>query len=194
MFVADLTHYLDMPDTVPAPARRVAEQLMLIVRAATAGPGGIRWVTAIGCPKRPARQKCVGLISVYRSDVPASIDWFCTTCGDDGTISGWERTPYDLRPRPGHTSADQDGDGEVLRVIVPADVAATLQTLTFLDETVERMVFQAASTPHGIMLVGTFDDIDELLDAVAAEANHEPDRRRQKRLDNASDVLTETLG
>jgi hypothetical protein len=33
------------------------------------------------------------------------------------------------------------------------------------------------------------DELDELLNAVAAEANHAPDRRRQKRFDTAFQAL-----
>ena len=36
-----------LPEDVPGPARRMAEHLTLIVRAATAGPGGQPWVSAL---------------------------------------------------------------------------------------------------------------------------------------------------
>ena len=41
-----------------------------------------------------------------------------------------------------------------------------------------------------IILPVTDDDLDELLGFVAAEANHEPNRRGQLRLDVAFDALT----
>jgi hypothetical protein len=37
MFVTDLHHFLDLPEDTPGPARRLAEDLTNIVRAATAG-------------------------------------------------------------------------------------------------------------------------------------------------------------
>jgi hypothetical protein len=37
MMVTDLHHFLDLPSDTPGPARRLAEQLSNIVRAATAG-------------------------------------------------------------------------------------------------------------------------------------------------------------
>ncbi len=37
VFVSDLRHFLDLPADVPGPARRMAEHLTLIVRAATSG-------------------------------------------------------------------------------------------------------------------------------------------------------------
>ena len=44
-----------------------------------------------------------------------------------------------------------------------------------------------------IVLTASTDELDELIGFVAAEANHENNRRRQKRLDAASDVLSEAL-
>ena len=40
-----------------------------------------------------------------------------------------------------------------------------------------------------IALAASDDDLDELIGFVAAEANHEPNRRRQHRLDAAFEVL-----
>jgi hypothetical protein len=99
MFVSDLRHFLDIPSDAPGPARRMAEQLTLIVRVATAGDSGTTWVSALTCNRRPGRVPCADTIAVHRADVPPAIEWLCTSCGDDGVISGWERSPFDLRPR-----------------------------------------------------------------------------------------------
>ena len=42
-----------------------------------------------------------------------------------------------------------------------------------------------------VILPPTDDDLDELVGFVGAEANHEPSRRRQQRLDVALDALTD---
>jgi hypothetical protein len=47
MLVSDLRHFLDLPDVVPTPAARLADQLRGFVRAATAGDAGADWVTAL---------------------------------------------------------------------------------------------------------------------------------------------------
>ena len=181
MFVSDLRHFLDMPDDVPAPARRMGERLMLIVRAATAVDAGIGWVSALTCDRRPGHKSCPGHIALFRTDIPASIEWRCTACRDEGVISGWERTPFDLRRR-----REDSTSGDILEVVVPSEVAATLRTLLLLDPTAERIVLQARATEEGIVLTA---DEDELANHVAAESNHEHDRRRQKRLDRAFEVL-----
>jgi hypothetical protein len=186
VFVSDLRHFLDMPEDVPTPARRMAEHLTLIVRAATAGDGGRRWVSALNCTRRPGRRPCPGHLGVLRGDVPPSIHWWCTSCGDEGVISGWEESPFDLRAHGVLRAV-----GEARRAVVPAEVAATLRTLMLLDTDSERLVFRATVTDEGVVLAGDHDDFEELIGYVAAEANHEPDHRRQKRLDAAFAALND---
>lgn len=170
VFVSDLRHFLDLPEDVPGPARRMAEHLTLIVRAATAGVSGFTWVSALGCNRRPKRVACPGHLAVCRTDIPPSIDWRCTSCDDRGIISGWERSPFDLRPRSG----DQPPvDG--VEVVASADVAKTLRSLMLLDTASERLVFRAQVVGDEIVVSGAEDELDELAGYVAAEANHEGD-------------------
>jgi hypothetical protein len=188
VFVSDLRHFLDMPEDAPAPARRMAEHLTLLVRAATAGESGQSWVTALPCHRRPGRRPCTGHLAVFRSDVPPSIDWRCTACEDDGVISGWERSPFDLRPRrPTLVPAP------TVHVTVTPEVAATLRALLLLDTASARLVFRARRTDEGVRLACDEDELEELLGYLAAEANLETDRRRQKRLDQAFEVLNDFL-
>jgi hypothetical protein len=190
VFVSDLRHFLDMPEDVPGPARRMAEHLTLIVRAATAGQGGQPWVSALPCRRRPGRRPCPGHFALYRADVPPSIDWRCTACGDDGVIRGWEGSVFDLRPRrPELVSMPS------IRMVVPAEVMATLRDLRLVDTAGERLIFRArvADDDHSAVLAAGEDDLDELLGYVAAEANHEKDRRRQKRLDQAIEALKDVV-
>jgi hypothetical protein len=42
-------------------------------------------------------------------------------------------------------------------------------------------------------LAGSEDDLDELIDFIAADANHENDRRRQKHLDDAFAVISDAF-
>lgn len=188
MFVSDLGHFLDLPDDVPGEARRMADRLSRVVRAGTASDAGVRFVSALRCWRRPGRAPCPGHIEVFRTDVPASIDWRCTSCGDDGVISGWTDSPFDLRATKSSSSP-----GEVRRVIVSEEVAPALRELLFLGSEVECMVFGAAFVSEGVALVGTEDDFDELLGSVAAEANHEGDRRRRRRLGDAYETLVDVL-
>ncbi len=102
-------------------------------------------------------------------------------------ISGWQGSPFDLRT-PGSLRAL----GEVRVVVVPPDAAAALRSLVLLDTDCERLVFRATVDDEGVVLFGD-DDFEELIGYVAAEANHEEDRRRQKRLDAAFATLNDAL-
>ena len=125
---------------------------------------------------------------MFRTDVPPAIEWQCTACGDEGLIRGWERSPFDLRPR---TTDRTPANG--LRVVIPPEVAGTLRSLMLVDPAGERLVFRARVTEEGVVLAGDDEDFDELIGYVAAEANHENDRRRQKRLDAAFAVLSDAV-
>lgn len=188
MLVSDLNHFLDLPDDVPRPARRLAEHFADIVRAATAGDGaGDRWTSALPCRRRPARRPCPGRITLVRREPPAPIAWRCSVCADEGVISNWADSPYDLRRRR-LTVAEA-----ATEIVIAEDVAAALRELFFLDPDGERLVYGMRAHPKGgAVLHATADDLDELIGSVAAEANHEPNRRRQHRLDAAFDALSTT--
>ena len=188
MIVSDLEHFLDLPDDASGPAQRMAARLTAIVRAATAGGAGRGWVSALRCERRPGRRPCDGHIAVVRTDFPPSIVWCCTSCGDEGVISGWERSLYDLRGRP-----SRPGSTSARRVVIPAETAPMLFDLKLLDRATERLVFRAQVSDDGVSLVGDDDEFEELLGFVAAEANHEDDRRRQRRLDSAFEILDRAI-
>ncbi len=82
-----------------------------------------------------------------------------------------------------------------IRLVVPAEVAATLRDLRLVDTAGERLVFRArvADDGNSAVLAAREDDLDELLGYVAAEANHETDRRRQKRLDQAFRAIKDVV-
>jgi hypothetical protein len=184
MLVTDLHHFLDLPEGAPGPARRLAERLGSIVQAATAGDAGTSWISALPCPRRPRNRPCPGRMIVYRPEPPAPIRWQCSLCDDAGVISNWEGTPYDLRRRQ-LTLA-----GAANEVIVTDEVAATLRELRLLDADSERLVFRMRDHSDGAALQATEDELEELIGFVAAEANHEPNQRRRRRLDAAFDALT----
>lgn len=177
MYVADLRHFLDLSPSTPSPARRMAEQLGDIVRAATAGDTGIAWTSALPCRRRPARRPCSGRMILYRPEPPAEIRWECGVCGDQGVISGWEDSHYDLRRRRLGLA------GPLHDVVLSHDMAAALRDLPLLDADCERQVYRIRADGGEAVLSATGDDLDELVGCVAAEANHEPNRRRQRRLD-----------
>ena len=183
MLVTDLHHFLDLPPDTPVPARRLAEHLGNIVRAATAGDAGTAWESALPCRRRPANRRCRGRMIVLRTEPGTPIQWQCSLCNDQGIISNWQDTPFDLRRRQ-ITLADT-----VHEIVIPDEIAATLRELRLLDADCERLVFRIRAHHDGAILAASDDDLDELIGSVAAEANHEPNRCRQQRLDAAFDAL-----
>jgi hypothetical protein len=183
MLVTDLHHFLDLPPDTPGPARRLAEHLSNIVRAATAGDAGTAWKSALPCRRRPANRRCPGRMIVLRTEPAAPIRWQCSVCDDQGVISNWEDSPFDLRRRRLTLTE------AVHEIIIPDEVAAALRDLQLLDTDCERLVFRIRAHNDSAILAATDEDLEELIGSVAAEANHEPNRRRQQRLDAAFDAL-----
>lgn len=183
MLVTDLHHFLDLPEDTPGPARRLAEHLANIVRAATAGDAGTAWESALPCPRRPSNRRCPGRMIVLLTEPGAPIRWQCSVCDDTGVISNWQDSPFDLRRRQLTLAATAN------EIVIPNEVAAALRDLQLLDPDCERLVFRIRAHHDHAILAATDEDLDELIGSVAAEANHEPNRRRQQRLDNAFDTL-----
>ena len=104
-------------------------------------------------------------------------------CDDAGLISNWEDSPFDLRRR---TITVAEAPHEI---IVSHEVAAALRDLQLIDPDGERLVFGIRADGNRAVLASTDDDLEELIGALAAEANHQSNRRRQQRLDAAFDAL-----
>lgn len=188
VFVSDMRHFLEVPDDAPGPARKMAEHLSSVVRAATAGDAGGWWVSALICRRRPGNRSCHGHIAVFRADLPAPIEWQCSACGDDGVITGWEDSPFDLRQPRSRSKREPTQE-----IILTNEQAAALRGLRLLDTNCERLVFQMRGSTEAVTLTASADELDELIGFVAAEANHEANRRRQKRLDEVFAVLSDAL-
>lgn len=184
MLVTDLDHFLGLPEDAPGPARRLAQHLADVVRVATAGDAGDPWPSALPCRRRPARRPCPGRMIVTRTDPEAPIRWRCSACGDEGVISNWADSPYDLRRRR------LTAVGVVNIIVIGDETAAALRELQLLDRDCERLVFAMRAHRDGTALRADDDELDELIGAVAAEVNHEANRRRRSRLDAAFSVLT----
>ena len=120
---------------------------------------------------------------VLRTEPGAPIRWQCSVCDDAGLISNWEDSAFDLRRR--HLTVAEAPH----EIVIPNEVAAALRDLQLLDNDCERLVFRIRAHHEGAVLAATDHDLEELIGYLAAEANHETNRRRQQRLDAAFDAL-----
>lgn len=167
----------------------MAAQLFGLVRAATSGEPGVAWLSALTCRRRPGNRTCRGYQVVFRPEGPGRIEWRCERCGDEGVISGWEDSLFDLSS----VATPLDDAALASSFVVGDEVASALRDLQLIDSECERLVYRMRGSPHGAVLTATAEDLDELSGFVAAEANHEHDRRRRKRLDDAFLVLQGAL-
>jgi len=121
---------------------------------------------------------------VLRPEPPAAIHWECSTCHDEGVISNWCDSPDDLRRRTLTLAGPRN------EIDLTDAVASALRDLRLLDTDSERVVFAMHADGERTVLTATDDELDQLTGLVAAEANHEPNRRRRQRLDAAFDALS----
>jgi len=102
-WITDLTHFLEdgrLPQELPGAALRLVEYLGRIVAAVT----GAEPDDSLGvcCRRRPGRRPCPGEIAGYIVPESNAICWRCLVCGDNGLISKWENTVWDLREADEH--------------------------------------------------------------------------------------------
>ncbi len=188
--VTDINHLLDLADDAPAAATRLAEFLGDVVRAGSAGDVGAGWTTALPCRRRPGNRPCAGRLVVRRVEQEADIGWRCSACGDDGVITHWAGSPFDLRPGAGLAVVDPGSE-----VRIDQETAAVLRHVLMVDPDCDRVVFRIRTRRGGgAVLTATADELEQLLEAVAAEANHAPNRRTQRRFDDAFEQLSDAAG
>ena len=93
-YVTDITHYLDETGELaemPAPARKLASFLVLLIDAASqVFPAG-NFDTKIRC----RTDACTSSIRTTLSSLDQGISWQCPDCGHNGVISNWQGTKWD---------------------------------------------------------------------------------------------------
>jgi hypothetical protein len=98
-WIADLRDFLDETGglaDLPARARRLADHFGAIVAAISPTPQDQVVRTHVRCRRRPRRRPCSGMIRAV-IDADARIRWECSSCEDNGVISGWRDTHRDMR-------------------------------------------------------------------------------------------------
>ncbi len=101
-WITDLRHFLDEEGTtwkLPPPAARLADFFGGIVEAVTSQDNNTSIIsTGLRCRRRPGHKKCTGEILAFLDQQNAlNVRWHCSVCGDNGIISGWQDTVWDLR-------------------------------------------------------------------------------------------------
>ena len=99
-WITDIRHFLNekgvFPDELPKPALNIANYIAAIIVDATNDDD--TGTTAVRCRRRPGRKRCSGyIVSSIQED--NRIRWFCPSCDDNGYISGWEKTIWNLKQK-----------------------------------------------------------------------------------------------
>lgn len=98
-WVVDLTHFLDEEGAIAppkGPARRLAEHMVAIVAMASRPEIIPPPEYHVRCRRRPGRKPCLGMIEVDLDPETENIAWWCPVCDDNGYISNWKGTMWDL--------------------------------------------------------------------------------------------------
>ncbi len=189
MYVTDLRHYFDDGKLVPyGPAKKMGLFLGQCVMAASQRPEGVQSPTVVPCQRRPNHCPCPGPVVVQRRK-DGIIEWACGSCSDQGIIQHWENTHLDFR------NLKTSGDGEKATLRFAADSFAVLidskVTLSLEDE---AFLLRATAWGDSVTLTGTREEFENLLEGVAGEVNHAPNRYWRKKLERIYDEIRAGLG
>ncbi|MFW6105021.1 MAG: hypothetical protein ACOC7P_00400 [Chloroflexota bacterium] len=179
-FVTDMTHFEGIPaGSSHEPARRMAEFFGAIVSTASVCPAGEVIEAALPCRRRPGRVRCPGHLLIRRDAGSGVILWHCSRCDDQGQISNWEGTSWDLSKWVMERHPQQ----ELYELIVSEDELQELKRSVVLNPECQCLLYSAVVAHGGIVIRATLEEFEELQENIAAEANHEGKRRRQRILD-----------
>ncbi len=98
-WIVDLTHFLDEKGTIAppkGPARQLAEYITSIIKMASRPEIIPPPEYQVRCRRRPGRRPCTGVIEVDLDPDTEDIIWWCPICHDNGYISNWKGTMWDL--------------------------------------------------------------------------------------------------
>ncbi len=189
-YVCDMTHFLDengmLPIEMPKEFYALMDYLAAIVRASSSHSGNTQLCSAIPCRRRPGRKPCGSNLMIV-SQPDNVIHWLCTGCGEQGYISNWQGTIYDL------SDAVESNPSPRLTVLVTAEEHRLLSGIITASQEEDAVVSGAMSTPDGILLTGGMEDFDLLLGSIAAEANHSGNAVKRRALDGVYGTIERVM-
>lgn len=182
-----LRHFLDDSDEFwnsKGPARKLAEYLCSIVKAATSKVLEISFPTGIRCRRRPKRKPCQGEVYAFLDNKKNVIEWYCPLCKDNGYISDWENTKWDMR------------FSDIILVRLSLFESALIQNKTLAGPDLTGCFDAANEVSDSIAVYYTPEELEALLGYIAAEANHTSDKNLGEELDllyERLEILLDTI-
>lgn len=193
-YITDITHFFpDDPDAeMPNAALALREHLGHVIKAATV-TGEVEFLSAIPCRKRLNRKPCPGFVKVMKREVPESyVFWHCSMCDDGGRIANYRNCPCDQSQFNAHPPREDEPNPRV-EVTISRDEMAALLSGGLYDSDSDRLIYSARPSGKGILLRGSYGDMDNFEGHVAADANHEAKRKRQRLMDAVHEKVERAL-
>ncbi len=189
-WMTNLTHFIDEHGNLAEDrVGHLARHLARIVESATARRPRAPFHSAIQCRRRPGHVSCPGRILIHRTEIPLGVNWECPWCGDNGHISGWENTHWDLR-----RCREGEDDDVMIGVAISTEHYAALRAGEDHPVIDCPAVIAGAIYHDGeIVLSGNASELDEFQGVIAAEANRTKDLRRQALFDEISEGVEAAL-
>lgn len=171
----------ELPADLPGPARKLADFICSLVKSVTSHSFEALVPTGVRCRRRPKRKPCKGEVFAFLNEEIGAIQWNCFICGDNGFIYDWKNTKWDMRFT----------DLIPVRLHVEERDLILKETLAGPDLT-DRLE-SAKQVTDSVVVYYSSEELDNLIGYVAAEANHNPDRKMQEILDALYDSLEALL-
>lgn len=192
-YITDMNHLVsdDPKVEVPDEVLEFRDYLGHLISAATATTDA-ELLSAIPCRKKVNRKMCSGFVKVKRQDLPESyIFWHCSVCDDGGRIANWRDCSYDhSRLKPPVATNEPNPPVEVK--ISREEMNAILQGSIF-DPDCDRIIYSARPAKTAVLFRGLYWDMDNFEGFLAAEANHEENKKRQRLLDSVHERISDAV-
>lgn len=177
IYITDMTHFAGIPaDSEYAAVRKIADFFGSIVSVASISPVGELIESALFCRRRPNRRPCAGHLQIQRDKVTDLITWHCSQCDDQGEISNWKSSIWDLSQFKENCSAKQ----KILKLNLTRDEFHELTTIPIPVSMYKVLLFQITIIKGEYILKATLEELDFLQQQIACIISVEikPDRRR----------------
>jgi hypothetical protein len=189
-YITDITHFEGLPPKLAkGPAGRMARYFGSIVSVASVVDRGVWRDSAIRCRRRPRRKPCPGYIRIYRTGHSTPIEWHCSSCDDQGVISNWKESSWDLS----QNLERQDSTRRSGEVLVSEEQLRELRKILILDRVNQRVIDAAKVTSGGFILCGSEDNFEDLLDYITGEADSERTPHRRHILEQVCERIEDFL-
>lgn len=157
----------------------------LVVAAATVSEGFL-FKSSIPCIRRPKKKPCPGVIHFRVFDEPEEITWFCIKCDDNGTIHGWRKTIDHFKTAHSNAKIHLEPLGELF--VTDAEFQFLVKSYPPI-ENVQRYRLE-----KGHMVLGTIEEMEPLLGAVAHARSETADPEEKKTLLVLFERIEEDIG